>query len=140
MLSFFSAPFKNASPRSLLTSYVCALACFILAADLDVSSNPASIALKAWVQSIPASDKVGHFLLFGFLAFLVNLTVVRAGSSVSCHLRATAWVSGIVLAEECSQIFLPHRNFDFSDILADLAGIILFSAFAYLLRRGKMRA
>jgi VanZ family protein len=92
------------------------------------------------VQSIPAGDKVGHFLLFGTLAFLANLAVARSGASLRWHLKISALVVVVVVAEELSQIFLPHRNFDSMDLVADLAGIILFSAFAYFWKRSRLAA
>lgn len=92
------------------------------------------------VQSIPSGDKAGHFLLFGTLAFLANQAVARSGGSLAWHLRVTALVVVVVMAEEFSQIFLPYRNFDRMDLVADLAGIVLFSAFAYFWKRGKLAA
>ncbi len=92
------------------------------------------------LQSIPAGDKLGHFLLFGTLAFLANLAVARSGVSLAWHLKITALVVVVVMAEELSQIFLPHRNFDSMDLVADLAGIILFSAFAYFWKRSRLAA
>jgi len=112
----------------------------VAVADLGVGSHPSTLAISSMLQSIPAGDKLGHFLLFGTLAFLANLAVARSGASLAWHLKITALVVVVVVAEELSQIFLPHRNFDSMDLVADLDGIILFSAFAYFGKRSRLAA
>lgn len=90
--------------------------------------------------SIPGGDKLGHFMLFGQLAFLVNLvlraTVVRWGRLTI--LKGSALVMVIVIAEEVSQLFFAARSFELLDLAADLAGIWIFGQLAglYLKREG----
>lgn len=79
------------------------------------------------VKATPCGDKIGHFLLFGILTFGANL-VLRNGC---CRLGAIPLPYGalavfaLVVVEELSQVFFPHRTVDGGDILADLAGILL---------------
>jgi hypothetical protein len=85
-------------------------------------------------ESIPGGDKVGHFVLFGLLAFLVNLvmraTVFRFGKLTV--LKGSAIVMVIVIAEEVSQQFFVSRSFELLDLTADLAGIWIFGQLACL--------
>jgi len=79
-------------------------------------------------ESIPGGDKIGHFVLFGLLSFLVNLvlqaTVVRCGRLTI--LKGSALVMVIVIAEEVSQLLFVSRSFEVLDLAADLAGIWFF--------------
>ena len=78
-----------------------------------------------WIYRIPGGDKTGHAVLMGTLAFLVNLCLndrrwqlgslrVQQGSLI---------VLALVVAEECSQLWIAHRTFDGLDLLSDLVGI-----------------
>lgn len=80
----------------------------------------------AWVlsflQSIPMSDKVCHFILVGTLGYLFN-------QALSCRklgpVLLGSLVIGIVLtAEEISQRWVPGRTFDYGDMAANIAGCI----------------
>jgi hypothetical protein len=90
--------------------------------------------LFGMAESIPGGDKLGHFILFGLLAFLVNLvmqaTVVRCGRLTL--LKGSAVVMGIVVAEEVSQLLFVSRSFELLDLAADLAGIWIFGQLAAL--------
>lgn len=89
--------------------------------------------LLRMIPKVPHGDKIGHFILFGFLAFLVNFGFEFR--SVSLFKRAFYLGSLIIFAfatvEECSQIFLSTRSFDLIDLAADLGGIWLFSHHAF---------
>jgi hypothetical protein len=83
-------------------------------------------------RSVPGGDKAGHFILFGVLAFLVNLVmraaVVRYGKLTV--LKGSAIVVILVTAEELSQLFFVSRSFDFLDLSADMVGIWIFGQLA----------
>jgi hypothetical protein len=88
--------------------------------------------LFAYAQRIPAGDKLGHFVLFGVLAFLANIVsqgrTFRLGSlKVS---KASALVMAIVTLEECSQLMFRARTFDLLDLASDALGIWLFGRLA----------
>lgn len=81
--------------------------------------------LFALSGKIPAGDKVGHFILFGPAAFLVNLlwraaTIRLLGVRV---LKGSAVFLAIVALEESSQVFFRSRTFDLLDLAADALGI-----------------
>ncbi len=91
----------------------------------------------AFLVSIPNSDKIGHFVLIGLLAFFVNL-------SFSCQkkvlgsievLTGSLIVVIVVTLEELSQLFIISRNFDLYDLFFDYAGIICFSRLAVLVTK-----
>jgi hypothetical protein len=77
---------------------------------------------------IPAGDKVGHLVLFGFLSFLVNL--IAGAVTTRLFGRTVLKWSAMLLAgatlEECSQLFFRSRSFDLLDLVAGAVGIWLF--------------
>ncbi|WP_375185551.1 VanZ family protein [Pseudoalteromonas sp.] len=82
------------------------------------------------VAAIPYGDKLGHFCLFGLLTLFTNLafkfkTMNVAGRPIYL---AVLIVSTFVILEELSQYFVESRTLDFADLIADFAGIAVFSA------------
>ncbi|HZJ21933.1 MAG TPA: VanZ family protein [Anaerolineales bacterium] len=85
--------------------------------------------LKA-VNQIPYGDKVGHFILYGILTLLIDLTLFRSLPLQSPG-RVTL-ISGLMLAlligiEELSQQFFASRTVSFQDLFAGYLGVIFFS-------------
>ena len=74
---------------------------------------------------MPASDKICHFLLMGFLSYLTNaaLDARRFRWRRLSVLRGSVLIGALVLVEEVSQIWIAHRAFELADLAADLAGI-----------------
>jgi len=102
---------------------------FILAVILlaDLGRLPGGIRV---VYDFPYGDKVGHFILYGVLALLIDLTFFRALPRHS--VLVIAFVTGLTLAlliglEELSQRFLVSRTYDFLDLTASYAGVAMFS-------------
>jgi VanZ family protein len=87
------------------------------------------------IPRMPYADKAGHFLLFGILALLVDLTLFRSlppSTALRTSRRRIAVVSGLVLAlviglEEYSQKYFADRTFSLSDLTASYLGLISFS-------------
>jgi hypothetical protein len=81
------------------------------------------------IQEVPGGDKVGHFCLFGGLAWLLNRSLryrcLRLGP-VSLQWGAVL-VMIFATGEEFTQQLFPNRNFDWVDLLADFCGIAVFS-------------
>lgn len=76
------------------------------------------------VRYLPGADFTGHMVLIGTLAFLAGSwapTPARLGSGLLS--RGAMVVALLVLTEELSQIWLPHRTFSFGDLAADALGI-----------------
>ena len=89
------------------------------------------------VKMLPYGDKLGHFCLFGLLTL---------GSNAALQFRKArlGWIAVplgsllvlcFVLLEEFSQHFVPGRTLDLLDLLADSAGIALFTWLSFRLER-----
>jgi VanZ family protein len=82
------------------------------------------------VNRIPLGDKAGHFILYGILTLLINLTLFR---SIPLQSRKRVAVfSGLILAlliglEEFSQRNFSSRTFSLGDLSASYLGVIFFS-------------
>lgn len=81
------------------------------------------------LERIPMGDKLVHVVLMGTLAFLLNLML--GGRTFSINgvpiLLGSCIAVGFVTIEEFSQIYIPLRNFDWIDLIANYTGIILAS-------------
>jgi polysaccharide biosynthesis protein VpsQ len=89
------------------------------------------------IRSIPFGDKIGHFVLIGLLAFVVN--VLFACKTIKLY-RFRFLLGGLIVVllvtlEEFSQLFIKVRTFDLGDLIADYLGILLFSYLAKYLRQ-----
>ncbi|WP_417912543.1 VanZ family protein [Candidatus Electronema sp. TJ] len=89
------------------------------------------------VKMLPYGDKLGHFLLFGPLTFGINtaLQFRKARLGRIAVPLGSLLVLCFVLLEEFSQHFVPGRTLDLLDLLADSAGIALFTWFSLLLEQ-----
>ena len=88
------------------------------------------------LYDFPNGDKVGHFVLFGLLSFVVNLSVFEARPAGDK--KRLAVITSLLLAlfigiEEYSQRFFPARTADIFDFLASCAGVTFFAWLAYRL-------
>lgn len=77
------------------------------------------------VGEIPYGDKIGHIVLYGFMAFLLNYGL--RGKKWSRQQIGSLLVLVFSIVEEISQLYIPSRSFDFADIAASVAGIVLFT-------------
>src|ERR1041385_7462635 len=81
------------------------------------------------IYKIPFADKVGHFILYGILALLINLNLFR---SFPQSRTRVAVIAGLILAvliglEEFSQRYFSTRTFSLGDLSASYLGLIFFS-------------
>ena len=85
------------------------------------------------ITRIPHADKAGHFILYGILILLIDLTLFRAlPPSFGISRPWIAVISGLTLAvliglEEFSQQYFANRTFSLSDLTASYLGVIFFS-------------
>jgi VanZ family protein len=89
------------------------------------------------ITRLPYADKAGHFLLYGILALLIDLSLFRA-LPVQNRQRV-AVTSGLVLAlliglEEFSQQYFADRTFSLMDLGASYLGVLSFSWLAVKVR------
>jgi polysaccharide biosynthesis protein VpsQ len=84
---------------------------------------------------VPYGDKIGHFSLFGPLALIVNaaLQFRKIWFGRRNIYLGSLLVAAFVLTEELSQHFFPTRSVELLDLLADGAGIALFTWLSGLL-------
>lgn len=94
----------------------------IVLADTD------RLGFLVFVYDFPMGDKAGHFILYGILSFLLNLTMLRSRPSLNSKRAAvilTLILALLIAAEEISQIYFASRTFSISDLLFGYAGVAL---------------
>ena len=83
------------------------------------------------LNQIPYGDKAGHFILYGILTLLLDLTLLRSQHFTLrpslLVLRITLILSLIIGLEEYSQQFFAKRTFDLVDLAFSYLGVIFFS-------------
>lgn len=112
---------SNAATTAILALIIWAIA--------QANSGAQNIIFR-WLAALPYGDKIGHFLLFGCLAFCLSLALKRASFHVLNYkiYWGCAMVLSFALIEEASQHFLPTRTLDIWDVTADVAGILCAAA------------
>ena len=92
-----------------------------------------------FLDSIPLGDKLGHLVLVGTLAFLLNLHLKgrRFPGRAGWLMLGSGIVAALMTVEECSQLFVPHRTPDALDGLANLlaAALAQLAALPFTRRR-----
>ena len=94
------------------------------------------------IYDFPNGDKVGHFVLYGILAFLIDLTLFRSlppSSSLRTSRKMLAVKCGLILAlvitvEEFSQQYFSFRTFDLIDLTFSYLGVAFFSWLAVIIK------
>lgn len=101
----------------------------IVLADMD------RLGFLAFVYDFPMGDKAGHFILYGILSFLVNLTMLRSFRnkfSTRVILSASLLLALAIGLEEWSQGLFPDRTPDWVDLTFSYLGV---AAGAWMARR-----
>jgi VanZ family protein len=75
-------------------------------------------------------DKIGHLLLFGLLALLLNHSLAFRQVSFRQYsfLLGSVVVLAFAITEEFSQLFFSSRTFDWSDMACDVIGVRILSS------------
>jgi VanZ family protein len=99
-----------------------------------VLADAGKLGALAFVNKIPYGDKAGHFVLYGILTLLLDLTLVRSLPRRSPRLVVVS--TGLLLAlligaEEYSQNYFAARTFSLLDLAFSYLGVIFFSWAAY---------
>lgn len=89
------------------------------------------------VYDFPLGDKAGHFLLYGLLSLVVDLSVFEARPA--SDFRRGAVIVALILMlliglEEFSQRWFPARTFDLLDLAASYLGVVCFGWLAVRLK------
>ncbi len=121
-----------ASVKILTICYIVLLAMIIFIADRKSTRY-----LLDFIGNIRYGDKLGHFVLMGFLSFFVNLVLQARTFGVGKvrYLLGSVIVLVLVTIEEFSQLFIRGRTFDWGDLIADSIGIIIFGEIARLIHQ-----
>lgn len=95
-----------------------------------ILADAGKLGVLGFVNQIPYGDKAGHFLLYGILTLLLDLTFIRSLPHRSPRLIVVS--TGLLLAlligiEEYSQNFFATRTFSLLDLAFSYLGVIFFS-------------
>lgn len=117
----------------LATLFVLFIVLVILMANTGVLAQ-----YVGFVYRVPWGDKAGHFILYGILTLLIDLSLFRARPHQSRRLLAVK--SSLILAlliglEEFSQQLFAYRTFDLVDLLFSYLGVACFSVLAVVLSK-----
>jgi VanZ family protein len=109
----------------LAISFFLFIVVVIVLADLGTLSH-----YLGGFNKLPYGDKAGHFLLYGILNLLIDLSLFR--SLPTRNPRLVAVICGLFLAlaiglEEFSQQYFTNRSFDLIDLAFSYLGVIFFS-------------
>ncbi len=100
-----------------------------------VLADTGHLGILSYINRMPHADKVGHFVLYGILALLINLTLFRSLPPERSRGSSRKWIaltSGLILAlligiEEFSQRYFATRTFSLGDLSASYLGLIFFT-------------
>lgn len=112
-------------------------ALFIIAVIVAANTDSLPFALKR-LYRFPGGDKVGHFILFGILSFLLNksaLILLPRRDSARVILTVSLLLAILVGLEEWSQSLFPARTASLADLFTSYAGVFVFALLAYRTRR-----
>ena len=125
----------SARIKILTVIYLLILAVIIFLADTNGTNY------FGFIRRIPYGDKIGHFVLMGIFSLLVNLVLKARNLRLwkLNYLLGSLIVTAVVVVEEFSQKFVGGRTFDMTDLLFDLAGIIVFGEIARLICRRRTK-
>jgi VanZ family protein len=87
------------------------------------------------------SDKVCHGAEYFILAFLILFALQRTtrASFFTAFWITLGWVALYGLSDEIHQLYVATRNFDVSDLLADVGGMVLLFLILWLLQKTSRR-
>ena len=117
----------NSNSRIFERRWLIALLVF-LAVLLAIFAGAYLGRIPTQLDAIPDYDKVGHFVLYGILAALLNLTIGHRRVSIGWLKLPIAVMLAIAfaIADEFFQKVSPLRSSDLTDLAADSIGILLF--------------
>ncbi|PCJ63668.1 MAG: teicoplanin resistance protein VanZ [Candidatus Hydrogenedentota bacterium] len=76
-------------------------------------------------MTIPGMDKVAHAVLYAGLAFVLSWGLWKSNKDLSRRIQfwlPIAFVAFYGMTDEVHQLYVPHREFEVLDWVADVAG------------------
>lgn len=125
------------SPRFRLRWAITVAWLLLCAAIICLADRGLLKSVYTFIGVHPGSDKLGHFVLIGASAGLLNLALGLR----EVRWLGRGWLLGSVVItvfctlEEISQHWLPARSFDLLDLVGDYAGILFFGWLAKVVAR-----
>lgn len=94
----------------------------------------------SWLYAFPEGDKLGHFSLYGILAFLLVMVVpIRdAEKPWKPPLLACCLLIVLIGIEEISQLVFRTRSADVVDFVFSVIGVIALGYLAWRIRRRRI--
>ncbi len=103
-----------------------------------ILADMGKLGILGFLNQIPFGDKAGHFILYGILTLLLDLTFIQARPDSSRKLlvlRIALILSLLIGLEEYSQQFFAKRTFDLVDLAFSYFGVIFFSWLALKIKK-----
>lgn len=103
-----------------------------------ILADTGNLGILGFINSIPYGDKAGHFILFGILTLLLDLTFLRSLPNRDPKLVAVSiglTLALVIGAEEYSQQFFHSRTFSLLDLAFSYLGVLFFSWVALRIKR-----
>jgi len=98
--------------------------------SIIILANLGMLGILGFLNEIPFGDKAGHFILYGILTYLIDLTLLRSLRPLNPKLlvfRIALILALFIGLEEYSQQFFPSRSFDLVDLAFSYLGVAFFS-------------
>ncbi|PCJ22053.1 MAG: trypsin [Gammaproteobacteria bacterium] len=112
--------------KRVIPAFICfAFICWVI---LQANAGANTVFFNI-VAALPYGDKLGHIMLYGVLTLLLNIALgfkIISLAKVKVSVAASL-VLFFSVGEEITQAFIPNRNFDILDLIADGVGILLFN-------------
>lgn len=103
-----------------------------------VLADRGQLGILGFINQIPYADKAGHFILYGILTLLLDLTLLQSRRftlSPNLLVLRVALILGLLIGlEEYSQQFFAKRTYDLIDLTFSYLGVAFFSWLALRIR------
>jgi polysaccharide biosynthesis protein VpsQ len=106
-----------------------------------VLADGGHLGFLGFIYSFPYGDKAGHFILYGILSLLLNLTFLRSrplSNSKRVAVTVTLLLALAIGLEEWSQNFFAGRTPSWVDLLFGYAGVTLAAWVAWFTNRKRV--
>ncbi len=110
----------------------------ILIGVIIILADTHHLGLLHRVYDFPLGDKAGHFILYGLLSLLANLSALESVPNANPErlaIKVSLVLALLIGLEEVSQLWIPSRMFSLLDLTASYLGVTFFAWLAIRIRR-----